>query len=135
MKKIIAVLLTACIALSLAACSGSRQPDTAATTELNVLVVSDLEPLEPVFLKYAESNGIQINVESVPYAEIFNTIEVRLGGHESTVDVLVADAPLVANYAAKGYLGSMSPYIDNESLTHITEASLAGGTVDGEIIA
>lgn len=132
-----AVLLAACMVLSLAACSGggSGQPDAGETTELNVLIVSDLEPLEPVFQQYAESNGIKINVESVPYAEIFNTIEVRLGGHESAVDVLVADAPLIANYAAKGYLGSMSAYLDSEALTHITEASLAGGTVDGEVVA
>lgn len=136
MKKIAALLLAVCIVFSLAACSDSGQngPE-GATTELNVLIVSDLEPLEPVFQRYAESVGIKINVESVPYAQIFNTIEVRLGGHESTVDVLVADAPLVANYAAKGYLGSMSPYIDSTALTHITEASLAGGTVDGEVVA
>lgn len=141
MKKIIATLLTACIALSLVACGSSDTKNNTSNdtptekTELNVLVVSDLEPLEPVFQKYAESSGITIHVESVPYAEIFNTIEVRLGGHESTVDVLVADAPLIANYAAKGYLGSMSPYLDSGSLTHITEASLAGGTVDGEVVA
>lgn len=67
----------------------------------------------------------------MPYSEIFNTIEVRLGTGESSVDVLVADAPLITNYAAKNYLGSMSEYISADSTSRITSASLAGGTVDG----
>jgi len=107
----------------------------AAGKTLNVLVVSDLEPLEPVFQEYAVASGIEIKMESIPYAEIFDTIEVRLGAGEDTVDVLVADAPLVANYAAKNYLGSMSPYLSDASLGRITEASLAGGTVGGEVMA
>ena len=157
MKKILALILALCMTLALCACgqaavpaapaaaseAGSAEKEPAApaaaekadATTLNVIVVSDLEPLEPVFQKYAEANGITINVESIPYAEIFDTIEVRLGAGESSVDVLVADAPLVANYAAKSYLGSMSPYIDEASLTNITSASLAGGTVDGEVMA
>ncbi len=139
-KNLLALTLVSGLALSLAACTSGQPSEGQATgaggTEtLNVLIVSDLEPLEPVFQKFGEENGITINVESVPYAEIFDTIEVRLGAGESSVDVLVADAPLITNYTAKNYLCSISDYVSADSLERITEASLAGGTVDGQVVA
>ena len=137
MKKLTRVLmltLVLCMLLSLSALATEAATASTGTT-LNVLIVSDLEPLEPVFQEYADANGITIKVESVPYAEIFDTIEVRLGSGEDTIDVLVADAPLVANYASKSYLGSMSAYVSDDSLARITNASMAGGTVDGEVMA
>lgn len=139
MKKMISVMLVLAM-LAVTGCSskgddsneGSKSADG---DSINVLIVSDLEPLEPVFQEYADANGIKINVESVPYSEIFETIEVRMGSKEDAVDVLVADAPLVTNYASKGYLASLDEYVDEDSLDNITEASLAGGTVDGEVKA
>ena len=112
LKKLLSLALALGLASSLAACSSQgtsgasptpagSDPAPTADTTLNVLIVSDLEPLEPVFQEFAQANGISIQVESVPYAEIFNTIEVRLGAGESSIDVLVADAPLITNYAAK----------------------------------
>ncbi len=146
LKKLLSLALALGLASSLAACSSQgtsgasptpagSDPVPASDTTLSVLIVSDLEPLEPVFQEFAQANGISIQIESVPYSEIFNTIEVRLGTGESSVDVLVADAPLITNYAAKNYLGSMSEYISADSTSRITSASLAGGTVDGEIMA
>ena len=135
LKKLLSLALALGLASSLAACSSQgtsgasptpagSDPVPASDTTLNVLIVSDLEPLEPVFQEFAQANGISIQVESVPYSEIFNTIEVRLGTGESFVDVLVADAPLITNYAAKNYLGSMSEYISADSTSRITSAEL-----------
>lgn len=138
MRRILALCLSLCLIFTLVACGSAPSSDDSSDAEktvLNVLVVSDLEPLEPVFQKFAEANGIEVVVESVPYAEIFDTIEVRLGGGDSSVDVLVADAPLVTNYSAKNFLASMSEYLSADSLDNITDASLAGGTVDGEVVA
>ena len=103
MKKILSMALALCMIFALCACGQTAAPAEAPAAaapeaagevaaepvateavELNVVVVSDLEPLEPVFQQYAEENGIKINVESIPYAEIFNTIEVRLGAGESS---------------------------------------------------
>lgn len=137
-KKIMSIILVFAILL-ITGCSaksdGSDSKDSAGDDSINVLIVSDLEPLEPVFEEYAKANGIKINVESVPYAEIFETIEVRMGAKEESVDVLVADAPLITNYSSKGYLTSLDEYIDSTSLENITEASLEGGKVDGEVKA
>ena len=94
LKKLLSLALALGLASSLAACSSQgtsgasptpagSDPAPTADTTLNVLIVSDLEPLEPVFQEFAQANGISIQVESVPYAEIFNTIEVRLGAGES----------------------------------------------------
>lgn len=140
MKKMISVVLTLCM-LFMVGCSSQEGQEADSGNDakqggaLNVLVVSDLEPLEPVFQKYGEENGIEVNVESVPYSEIFETIEVRMGTGEDTVDVLVADAPLITNYTAKGYLAPLDDYVDEASLGRITEASLEGGTVDGNVMA
>lgn len=140
MKKMISVVLTLSM-LFVAGCSskGAEEADTGnnggQSGELNVLVVTDLDPLEPVFQQYGEENGIKVNVESVPFSEIFETIEVRLGTGEETVDVLVADAPLISNYTAKGYLTPLNDYVDEASFGKITESSLEGGTVDGNVMA
>lgn len=140
MKKFISVMIVLAMVL-VTGCAGNGGGSDSKKTEgsdgksLNVLIVSDLEPLEPVFQEYADDNGIEIHVESVPYAEIFETIEVRMGAKEDAIDVLVADAPLVTNYASKGYLATLDDYVDGESFKNITEASLAGGTVDGEVKA
>lgn len=140
MKKFISVMIVLAMVL-VTGCAGNSGGSDSKKTEgsdgksLNVLIVSDLEPLEPVFQEYADDNGIEIHVESVPYAEIFETIEVRMGAKEDAIDVLVADAPLVTNYASKGYLATLDDYVNGESFKNITEASLAGGTVDGEVKA
>lgn len=140
MKKCISLMLVL-IMIFVIGCSGNNSGSDAKEKEssddknLNVLIVSDLEPLETVFQEYGDNNGIKINVESVPYAEIFETIEVRMGAKEDAIDVLVADAPLVTNYASKGYLATLDDYVNSDSLKNITEASLAGGTVDGEVKA
>lgn len=140
MKKRIALLLAVSLLL-VTGCSAAKDSEPSSnaeeggTGELNVLIVSDLEPLKPVFEEYGEANGLTVNVESVPYDEIFETIEVRMGSKEENIDVLVADAPLVTNYTAKGYLAPIDEYVDSDSLSNITEASLAGGTVDGNVVA
>ncbi len=140
MKKRSVLLLTMCMVVMTAGCasggSDAQNPDNSESgDELNVLIVSDLDPLEPVFAEYGDKNGITVNVESVPYAEIFETIEVRMGTEEDTIDVLVADAPLITNYTAKGYLAPLDDYVAEDSLARITESSREGGTVDGQVMA
>ena len=139
-KHVFTAALIFCLLLAMAACTPNEPSQPSGSNEsgggeLNVLIVSDLDPLEPVFQEFGTENGITVNVESIPYAEIFDTIEVRLGAKESSVDVLVADAPLITNYAAKNYLCDISSYVTEDSLNRITEASLAGGTVDGKVMA
>ena len=74
LKKLLSLALALGLASSLAACSSQgtsgasptptgSDPAPTADTTLNVLIVSDLEPLEPVFQEFAQANGISIQVE------------------------------------------------------------------------
>ena len=68
---------------------------------LNFLIMPDIEALQPTIDQFEELNpGVKINVESLPFDNMFEAIEVRLGAQEESVDMLLVDAPVVANYTA-----------------------------------
>ena len=139
MRKLVSILLCLCMTAGLAACGKNHkdvQEAGKSGVELNFLVMPDIEKVSDVFKEYEKKNtDVKVNVESLPFDKMFEAIEVRLGAKEDSVDVLLVDAPMVANYAAKGYLADMSSYVDDESKGNITEASLGAGTIDGKLMA
>lgn len=96
----------------------------------------DIEALQPTIDQFEELNpGVKINVESLPFDNMFEAIEVRLGAQEESVDMLLVDAPVVANYTAKGFLADLNEFVSDESKGRITESSLGAGTIGGELMA
>ena len=103
---------------------------------LNFLIMPDIEALQPTIDQFEELNpGVKINVESLPFDNMFEAIEVRLGAQEESVDMLLVDAPVVANYTAKGFLADLNEFVSDESKGRITESSLGAGTIGGELMA
>ena len=56
-----------------------------------------------------QNPGIKVDVQLVPFTQLFQTLEVRLpaGG---TPDVYLADGPLTPSYAARGFLLPLDQY-------------------------
>lgn len=155
MKKLLAMLLVVSMLITLGGCSTSNKDKTDSTPKsgtqaenkdasgkaakdvtLNFLIMSDIEPLKPVFEEFTALNpGVKINVEVVSFDEIFETTEVRLGSKEDSIDMLLVDAPMIANYEAKDYLADMGEFIPASSRDNITEASLEAGMINGKLVA
>lgn len=158
MKKAFASLLTlALLTAALAGCAGgsgdsgaanssAAQPDASTSSEppaaegeeveLNFLIMPDIERVSDVFSLYEEKNpGVKINLEVMPFDQMFEAIEVRLGAKEASVDMLLVDAPVIANYTAKDYIADITPYVGDDAKKRITEASLDYCTINGQVMA
>ena len=55
-------------------------------------VVTDFEAANPT---------IHVEIESVPFNDLFTQIQVRLGAKSATPDVISVDVPLVAGYGLR----------------------------------
>jgi multiple sugar transport system substrate-binding protein len=89
------------------------------------------EQVDPLMDAFREAHPeITLNVERIPFAQIFQTIEVRLNARGPDPDIFIVDSPLTASYAVRGYLLDLTPHLD---ASRFTKAGLAAGTVDGKI--
>lgn len=133
-------MLTGCAGTNNAASNSTESvsgaEETASNVELNFLVMPDIERVSDVFKLYEKENpGVKINLEVLPFDQMFEAIDVRLGAKENSVDILLVDAPVIANYAAKDYIADLTPYISDEAKGRITEASLDYCTINNQIMA
>lgn len=138
MKKLLSILLCICLTAGLTACRKNNEDiqEAGNSVELNFLVMPDIEKVSDVFKEYEKKDtAVKVNVESLPFDKMFEAIEVRLGAKEDSIDILLVDAPMVANYTAKGYLADLSSYVGEKSKGNITETSLGAGTIDGKLMA
>ena len=59
----------------------------------------------PLIEEFQKQNpGVEIDIQLVPFGQLFQTIEVRLSSGGGTPDVYIVDGPNTASYAARGYL-------------------------------
>jgi fructooligosaccharide transport system substrate-binding protein len=89
------------------------------------------EQVDPLMASFREAHPeIPISVEKIPFAQIFQTIEVRMGARGPDPDILIVDSPLTASYAARGYLMDLTPHLDQ---SRFTNSAIASATWDGNI--
>jgi ABC-type glycerol-3-phosphate transport system substrate-binding protein len=142
MKKIIALLITVPILFSVVtgcsqkSVSQKSVSSNAKTTTINFLIVSDDKVLQPTFDLYEKENpGVKINLEVLPIDSLFQTIDVRLSAGDSTIDAMLVDAPLIANYAVKGYTAGLDNYIDATAKKNLTPSSIQTCTYNNKLMA
>jgi ABC-type glycerol-3-phosphate transport system substrate-binding protein len=70
-----------------------------------------------------ENPNIKIDIQLIPFSQLFQTLEVRLlsGGKP---DVYIVDGPLTPSYAARGYLLPLDEYFSADELGAFFDASL-----------
>lgn len=146
-KKIVSMLMVLFMAVgAMAGCSGQEKADETVQTDenegnveevtLNFLVMPDIEKVKAVFDLYEEQNPhVKINLEVLPFDKMFESIEVRLGAKEDSIDVLLVDAPVIANYAAKDYITDLTSYVGEDAKQRITEESLNYCTIGDSVMA
>ncbi len=81
----------------------------------------------------AANPDISVDVQLVPYGQLFQTIEVRLSGNSSTPDIFIVDGPLNPSYAIRGNLLALDEYFSEEELAPFFDASIETATFDGKL--
>ncbi|MCX7630983.1 MAG: sugar ABC transporter substrate-binding protein [Geminicoccaceae bacterium] len=73
---------------------------------------------------------VELQVETIPFVQIFQTLEVRLGARTPDPDIFICDSPLTASYAARGHLMDLTPHIDAR---RFTPSAIAAASWQGKI--
>ncbi|MEO0562961.1 MAG: sugar ABC transporter substrate-binding protein [Chloroflexota bacterium] len=91
--------------------------------------------MEPVIAAFeAENPGIQVEYESVPFNDLNDIIQTRLGSGDATPDIYTADQPRIPALVARGFLADITDDVGDISET-FWPSSIEASTVDGRLYA
>src|SRR3954470_4740924 len=98
----------AAILLLTAAGSAFADPVT-----INFLTAEKPETFATAIAQFEKENpDIKVNFETVPFDSMVPTIEARIGGHDSSIDVFLVDTPRVPAMANTGLLAKINDEMD-----------------------
>ena len=109
--------------------AGLARPARAATTlqaTWNGWPVSQVQPLFEAF--HAANPDITAKYEQIPFSNLFQTLEIRLGARTPEPDVYSCDSPLTASYAVRGQAMALDEALDRSEFSKaaIDAASFRG---------
>jgi ABC-type glycerol-3-phosphate transport system substrate-binding protein len=89
-------------------------------------------PVDDVIAQFeADNPDIKIEVEQVPFNDLFTQIQVRFGAGSTTPDVIAVDAPLVASYALRGWLLPLEEEFSEEDFADWLPSAIEAGSIEG----
>lgn len=117
--------------------SDSDSGNADGVTELSFMAYSNYEaPLNAVIEEFEkEHENIKVNIELAPFANLMESIEIKMGAQDDDLDLIFVDSPLTTNYALKGYLANLDDYFDFNPNDVWAEAAVNSSTYDGELLA
>lgn len=83
----------------------------------------------------AKNPGIKIDIQLIPFGQLFQTIEVRLASGGGTPDVYIVDGPNTASYAARKYLLPLDEYFSPAEKNAWFKSSIKTGTYNGQFVS
>jgi fructooligosaccharide transport system substrate-binding protein len=107
-------------------------PAAAGSAELDVVWMGwPEEQVNPLMDNFRETHpDITLNVERIPFNQLFETLEVRLAARNADPDIFITDGPLTGSYAVRGHLLDLSDQIDQD---RFTKAAIDQGSFDGKL--
>ncbi|RYG89154.1 sugar ABC transporter substrate-binding protein [Loktanella sp. IMCC34160] len=109
-----------------------------AETTLNILMTEGLDKaaMEAVAAEYMATNpDVTIEIQALPWSQFFQVSDLRLRSGDEEVDLIYTDAPVVANYAANGYIVPFEGEIADEAKSTLVDAAIKAGTFEGRLFA
>src|ERR1700730_3326666 len=64
----------------------------------------------------AQNPDIKIQLDTYPFRQLFETIEVRMKAQDKDVDLISVDVPLVASYSISGFLAPLDDYFPQSEI-------------------
>jgi hypothetical protein len=84
----------------------------------------------------AENPDIKVELDTYPFRQLFETIEVRMKAQDANLDMISVDVPLVASYSLRGYLSPLDDFFTADDIKKTwLEASGKAGTYNGHFMA
>lgn len=91
--------------------------------------------MEPVIAAFEAKNpGIIVEYESVPFNDLNDIVQIRIGGGESVPDIYTADQPRMTALASRGLLADLTDHVGDVSGL-FWPSSLDASTVGGRLYA
>src|SRR6202047_5524203 len=91
-----------------------------ATTTVHWLTLSDgawPDSVKKVIAAFeAQNPDIKVELDTYPFRDLFETIEVRMKAQDADVDLISVDVPLVASYSVRGYLAPLDEYFSKDEI-------------------
>src|SRR6267154_2251884 len=80
----------------------------------------------------AENPDIKVELDTYPFRQLFETIEVRMKSQDKDVDLMSVDVPLVASYSVRGFLAPLDEYFPQSEIekTWVQASWRAGSHTD-----
>ncbi len=95
-----------------------------------------VDPLTPWAEQFTSETGIGVDIQSFPFRDLLQTIEVRGNAQADDVDAIFVDAPLVPSYAVRGLIQPVAPYLADDDPSAIwAGAAIDAASWNGEIWA
>lgn len=103
-----AVMATASLVMS--GCAANTEADAGdEKVTLTLLQASGAETWQPVIDLYEEQNpNVTIEQEVVPFSELIAQTQARLGGGDSSIDLIATDPPRLPSMVSRGFLSDVS---------------------------
>src|SRR5580704_19562859 len=64
----------------------------------------------------AKNPDIKVQLDTYPFRQLFETIEVRMKAQDKDVDLISVDVPLVASYSVRGFLAPLDEYFPQSEI-------------------
>lgn len=120
---------------------GVSSADTAATTSgekvvLNYMCLSDwTDRLEKINQEFTKANpNIEVNLESYPFDQLFQVIEVKLGAGDNHFDLIATDVPMISGYGYRDYYQPLDEYFTKEDKDKLVSSAVEAGTYKGKLL-
>lgn len=136
-----ATLPSLALVLALTVLSGiSGLAMRAASAQSDTVTLSFVGPeqpsaMEPVIAAFEAANPtINVEYESVPFAQLNDILQTRLGSGDATPDVYTADQPRIAALVDRGFLLDITDQVDDIT-TSVLLSAIEASSVDGRLYA
>lgn len=125
--------LTATTALALVAAASAQ-----AETTLNILMIEGLDKgaMEAVAEEYMDANPeVTVEIQALPWGQFFQVSELRMRSGDESIDLIYTDAPVIASYAANGYLEPFPEEIAARAQSALVSTAIEAGTFESNLFA
>ncbi len=114
-SKVLTLVLALSLALALPAWSASAQEGKSGSVTTITLLHPHPGAYKAVLAEFAKVHPeIKVEEQSIPFNEMINQVQARLGSKDDTLDVLAVDPPRLANMVTNGFLDQVPK--DNAAL-------------------
>lgn len=110
----------------------------AADKTLTVLMIEGLDKgaMQALADRYtADHPDVKVEIQALPWGQFFQVSELRLKSKDPAIDIVYTDAPVVASYAANGYIEAFPDAVKTAAQQALVSSSFTSGLFEDKLYA